>query len=59
MHGGTVESFGAHYSVGDVIGCFIDVADQTISKRNQLSLCFLKKKLFLFIVIKKRKKKWI
>lgn len=32
MHAGTHESFGHKYQVGDIVGCFIDVADRTISK---------------------------
>lgn len=32
MHAGTIEHFGVRYEAGDVIGCFIDVKEQTISK---------------------------
>lgn len=32
MHGGSVEHFGVRYEAGDVIGCFIDVLERTISK---------------------------
>lgn len=32
VHAGTHESFGHKYQVGDIVGCFIDVADRTISK---------------------------
>ncbi|XP_017959316.1 ryanodine receptor isoform X9 [Drosophila navojoa] len=31
MHAGTIEHFGVRYEAGDVIGCFIDVKEQTIS----------------------------
>lgn len=31
-HGGTFEPFGTKYQVGDVVGCFIDLIDSTISK---------------------------
>ncbi|XP_017464405.1 PREDICTED: ryanodine receptor [Rhagoletis zephyria] len=31
MHGGSVEHFGVRYEAGDVIGCFIDVMERTIS----------------------------
>nr|CAI5848298.1 unnamed protein product [Callosobruchus analis] len=30
-HGGNYETFGYRYQVGDVVGCFIDVVDRTIS----------------------------
>lgn len=33
IHAGTSESFGLQYEVHDVIGCFIDVAEQSISKK--------------------------
>jgi len=32
MHAGSIEHFGVRYEAGDVIGCFIDVKEQTISK---------------------------
>lgn len=32
VHGGSCESFGHRYEVGDVVGCFIDLMDRTISK---------------------------
>lgn len=32
MHGGSVEHFGVRYEEGDVIGCFIDAFERTISK---------------------------
>lgn len=33
LHGGTADTFGLHqYDVGDTVGCFIDVAEQAISK---------------------------
>lgn len=32
MHGGSVEHFGVRYEEGDVIGCFIDALERTISK---------------------------
>ncbi|XP_018801099.1 PREDICTED: ryanodine receptor isoform X5 [Bactrocera latifrons] len=31
MHGGSVEHFGVRYEEGDVIGCFIDALERTIS----------------------------
>ncbi|XP_017836906.1 ryanodine receptor isoform X16 [Drosophila busckii] len=31
MHAGSIEHFGVRYEAGDVIGCFIDVKEQTIS----------------------------
>ncbi|XP_055857540.1 ryanodine receptor isoform X7 [Episyrphus balteatus] len=31
VHGGSIEHFGVRYEAGDVIGCFIDVKEQTIS----------------------------
>lgn len=31
-HGGSYEHFGVMYHVGDVIGCFLDLFDCTISK---------------------------
>lgn len=33
-HAGNVEHFGVRYEFGDVIGCAIDVKEQTISKRS-------------------------
>lgn len=33
MHAGSIEHFGVRYEAGDVIGCFIDVKEQTISKK--------------------------
>lgn len=32
IHAGTSEPFGLQYEVKDVVGCFIDVAEQSISK---------------------------
>lgn len=32
VHAGTHESFGHKYQVGDIVGCFIDVADRTIDQ---------------------------
>lgn len=31
-HGGLCEPFGVKYIVGDVVGCFIDLFDNNISK---------------------------
>lgn len=41
IHAGTGDHFGLQYNVGDTIGTFIDVAEQSISKQYSLFVTFL------------------
>lgn len=36
VYGGTAESFGKQWTVGDVVGVFLDLVDHTISKKTAL-----------------------
>jgi len=51
MHAGSIEHFGVRYEAGDVIGCFIDVKELTISKDlDALAACI---NVDLFILIER------
>ena len=36
VHGGASDTFGLQLKVGDIVGCFLDVTDQTISELPQI-----------------------
>lgn len=32
VHGGSTDAFGTQFKIGDIVGCFLDVIDLTISE---------------------------